>query len=390
MTNRVPNPELQVGPDNKQWWNRAENRRFGFHNAHILFRRAHMVRARHVLPLSPAPDATLAALPAVADLTGHPAFSALVCARGTDILYERTAPDFGPDRVHSIQSISKMHLHLIVGRLLQRGLIDLSRPVGSYLPEIGPGYAAAPVQALLDMNVTNAFCEDYSDPLSDCYTEEIALGWRLPDGDAPEPTMRDFARGIAATGPGGLSSENVYKTDKPGVPVQYKSANSDVLTLICARLCPTDLRAEIEAIADAAGYSGAFHISLDAEGLPAFSGGGCLSPRDLARFGLLFHRISGGDTFGNPEFLARAPLRDAPRFDPPREFMYYSNHLMTDGRFVGHGGYGGQFLMVDLATGLVCAFLSVLDNDAGYDTGYMTRVILALKSICHAAPSHPA
>lgn len=382
---RIPNPELQVGPDNKQWWNRAGNRRFGFHNAHTLFRRAHMVRARHVLPLTQAPDAGIAALPEVGDLTGHPAFSALVCARGSDILYERTAPDFDPDHPHSIQSISKMHLHLIVGRLLQRGLIDLNRPVGSYLPEIGPGYATAPVQSLLDMDVTNAFSEDYSDPHSDCYTEEMALGWRLPDDGAPEPTMMGFARGIGA----GPAVGELYKTDKTGGCVQYKSANSDVLTLICARLCPHDLRAEIEAIADAAGYAGAFHISLDPTGMPAFSGGGCVSPRDLARFGLLFHRIATGrdDGFGNREFLTRAPDRAAPAFEPPRTFMRYSNHLMTDGRFVGHGGYGGQFLMVDLTSGVVCAYLSVLENEAGYDSDYMARVIRSLMAICRSVPA---
>ena len=42
----------------------------------------------------------------------------------------------------------------------------------------------ATVQDVLDMNVMNDFSEDYDDPDAECYTEEIALGWRLPEGDA--------------------------------------------------------------------------------------------------------------------------------------------------------------------------------------------------------------
>ena len=55
---------------------------------------------------------------------------------------------------------------------------------------------------------------------------------------------------------------------------------------------------------------------------------------------------------------------------------------MTDGRFVGHAGYGGQFLMVDMRSGTSCAFLSVLENEAGYDDGYMGLVAQTLRELC--------
>ena len=45
------------------------------------------------------------------------------------------------------------------------------------------------------------------------------------------------------------------------------------------------------------------------------------------------------------------------------------------------GGYGGQFLMVDPKTATACAFMSVLENDAGYDEAYMTDVIVALEAV---------
>jgi hypothetical protein len=59
----------------------------------------------------------------------------------------------------------------------------------------------------------------------------------------------------------------------------------------------------------------------------------------------------------------------------------YANHVMTNGRWLGHGGYGGQFLMADPMTGRAAAFLSVLENDSGYDVDYAARIVSALNAI---------
>lgn len=60
----------------------------------------------------------------------------------------------------------------------------------------------------------------------------------------------------------------------------------------------------------------------------------------------------------------------APAMAPPKAWVRYSNQMMTDGRFLGHAGYGGQFLMADTRSGAACAFLSVLENEAEYDDTY--------------------
>ena len=364
---RTPNPDLAVGPDNKQRWNRAAHRRHGFHNAHRLFRRALMVRARHVLDLTPDPQG----LPDLAPFLRDPAFSALCCLQGNRILFEAAAPDFATTAPHSIQSVTKLHIHLIIGRLLAEGRLSPDARVSEILPTMGSGYADATLQALLDMAVTNDFTEDYSDPASDCFAEEQALGWRLPQGDTPEVTLHDFAAAITGFRPGPAPATALYK-----------SANTDVLTLIAARVSPRPLARHIEEIADAAGYEGAFHISLSTEGLPAFSGGGCLSARDLARFGLLLARQDS--PVADAAFLRRTLTRPAPALPAPRDWLRYSNHTMTDGRVIGHAGYGGQFLMVDTVTGTSCAFLSVLQNDSGYDTDYMSALATLLRRLVTA------
>jgi hypothetical protein len=55
-----PNPELAVGPDLRQGWNRPETRRHGFHNAHLIFRRSLMIRSHRVLTLTHKEDLGLA------------------------------------------------------------------------------------------------------------------------------------------------------------------------------------------------------------------------------------------------------------------------------------------------------------------------------------------
>ena len=110
-----------------------------------------------------------------------------------------------------------------------------------------------------------------------------------------------------------------------------------------------------------------------------------MSARDLARFGLIFARKGldiHGANFANSAFLVKSLSRNAPSRSQPKEWLRYSNHLMTDGRFVGHAGYGGQFLLVDTITKTSCSFLSVLKNEHGYDDIYMGEVAATLRQIC--------
>ncbi len=43
--------------------------------------------------------------------------------------------------------------------------------------------------------------------------------------------------------------------------------------------------------------------------------------------------------------------------------------------------------MVDLESGVSCAYLSVLENEAGYDDDYMALIMSTLKEVC-ATLSH--
>jgi len=160
----VPNPDLVVVEGNKSRWTHADHRRHGCHHLHRIARYGTSFRAARVMVLEKRMDVRIAELDAVRHFTSLPWFSAMLVVRGQHILFERYAPDFGSEAPHSIQSITKTTMNLIVGRLVERGLLDLARPIGHYLPEIGSGYATATVQQLLNMDVVNEYSQDFADP----------------------------------------------------------------------------------------------------------------------------------------------------------------------------------------------------------------------------------
>jgi CubicO group peptidase (beta-lactamase class C family) len=371
----LPNPDLAVGPDQKPRWNSAATRRHGFHNLHRLARYVQSYRAGTVLEFRHDTDLGIAGRADVAALTALPFFSAMAVGRGDRLLFERYAPDFGPNQPHSIMSISKTAMTLIAGQLVAEGLLDPEARVDSYLPWTGPGYAAARVQDVLNMNVENDYVEDYADPLCQAFLHEAATGLRLPGPGAGEITSKAFLASV------GLAPGRADCVNRTGF-YMYRSANTDILSAI-AETVGGPLSARLAAIADAAGLEGSLHVATDRSGFPSLSGGICLTARDLLRYGLLLARQGAGvsgQRVGDAGFFAATLAGGVPML-PPRGHLRYSNQTNTDGRWIGHGGYGGQYLVADPVTGTAAVFLSVLDNEDGYDAAYYPPVISMLADI---------
>lgn len=370
-----PNPDLVVLPDARPRWNSAPHRRHGFHNLHRLSRYVQSFRAGQVWTLRRATDEAIAAREDVARLCGNPWFSAMVVAEGNRILYERYAPDFGPDQPHSIMSISKTVMNLVIGQLRDEGRLRLDQTAGEILPWLGAGYAGASLQDILDMNVLNDYDEDYHNPKAAVFQHEAATGMRLPDG--PEPDCKGFLASIGLA-PG------VTDTRNPTGLCMYRSANTDVLAAVAEAASGRRMADWLADHADAAGVEGAVHAAGDRNGFPLMNGGLCLTARDLARHGLLIARKgqgADGRFFGSPTFLTETLTRGVP-MPAPRARLRYSNQMNTNGRWLGHGGYGGQYMLADLTTGRVGVFLSVLDTEDGYFSNYYPPIIQMLAEIC--------
>lgn len=366
------NPALETVGDHKALWNSPDFRRWGFHNLHNIARYCLNLRSDRVLVLEKCFDRRIGDMDELRRLTGSSIFSAMVVVRGQRVLYESYADDIGPDCPHSIMSISKTCLNLIIGSLLADGSIDLSRTVGSYIPDIGSGYAGATIQQVLNMDVENDYYEDYADPHSSSYTHEVCMGWRLPVDDEIDELQADFIKRISSEDTSNRSRESIYK-----------SANTEVLGMLVETVSGRSLRSFLVDIVEAAGLENALHVSTDRSGFPCMNGGCCLTARDLARYGSLFVRRGAGvsgRSVGNATFI-EATLNQGVPMPKPRHALRYSNQTNTNGRWLGHGGYGGQYMLTDLSSGVVGVFYSVLQNKHGSDADYSAEIIAMLQSI---------
>jgi CubicO group peptidase (beta-lactamase class C family) len=375
-----PNPDLLVGTDARPRWNSAPHRRHGFHNLHRLSRYVQSFRAGSVQDLRLSTDPTIAQRADVAHHCGNPWFSAMVVAEGGRILFERYAPDFAPDQPHSLMSISKTVMNLVTGALRDDGMLAMDQTAGVHLPWLGAGYHGASLQDIADMNVANAYDEDYLNPLAAVFQHEAATGMRLPEGT--EIGGKAFLATI------GLEPGTLSTTNTSGI-CMYRSANTDVLAAVAEAAGGRPMGSWLADLADAAGFEGALHAAGDRQGFAMMNGGLCLTARDLARYALLIARRgagvpgaqAGAAQFGSAAFLEETRSRGL-SMPAPRHDLRYSNQFNTSGRWLGHGGYGGQYMLADMETGRVGVFLSVLDTEDGYFSAYYPPIIAMLAEIC--------
>jgi CubicO group peptidase (beta-lactamase class C family) len=172
------------------------------------------------------------------------------------------------------------------------------------------------------------------------------------------------------------------------------------------------LRTQLQTLIDGAGIEGTFHVSCDRDWVPIVSGGGWLTARDLARYGLIFARpglrgadgisqlgsrrlledtlrrrshqgrvVEPGGTGGGGEDDGVAAAEQPPQ--PPQPPVWYANQLQSNGRWVGHGGYGGQWMAADPVSGASLAFFSVFfrdDEEEGTEGGGSVGDLTAMTS----------
>jgi len=376
MTMQHPNPDLAVGADARPRWNSAPHRRHGFHNLHRISRYVQSYRAGSVHDLALSADLSIPQRADVAHLTASPWFSAMVIARGNRVLYERYAPDFAPDQPHSVQSITKTLMNLVIGQLAAQGKLALSETVADCLPWIGPGFATATLQDVMNMNVVHDYDEDYANPAASVFLHEAATGMRLPPAGTPEPTNQQF---LATIGLGPKATDTINRSGT----YLYRSANTDVLAAVAEARGGRPMGAWLADIADAAGMAGALHMATDRTGFPFMNGGMCVTARDLARYALLLARRGEGvaGQIGDPAFFD-ATLTGGIPMSAPRGHLRYSNQTNTNGHWLGHGGYGGQYMLADLDTGIVGVYMSVLQDENGFDAAFYPPVIQMLTQIC--------
>ena len=372
------NPELTTLKDNKAVWNLPKTRRYGYRNLHKINRYGLFLRSDLVLKLKKKYKDTIYKKPLVKKMTKHKSFCSLIVGNEQNIYFEKYAKDFTENQPQTIMSITKMFVNLFVGELLNNKSINLDKKVSYYLPKIGSGYANAKVQDVLNMNVINAYTEDYTKAYSSSFLHEPVGGWRLPKNGDKHLSQEDYLNTIK-------SKKNRNLINKSNLAF-YKSANTDVVGLIVEKISGKPLRHWMLRAVEAAGFEEGIYIASDRYGMPWMSGGGCLITRDFLRMGLLFARKGkgvGNRRIGSASFLDQTVKNVGPKYMNLSEnkYLYYSNSTMVSGNMIGHSGYGGQFLAVNLKTGNVAAFFSVLETKSATKESYKVDMINMLIDI---------
>jgi CubicO group peptidase (beta-lactamase class C family) len=281
-----------------------------------------------------------------------------IVLRGREIVDERYLNGLTPSTRHLLQSVSKSMLSCVVGRFVEAGSLEVSRTLGSYVPDLaGSAYGEATLRQALDMAVAVAYDETYDDPASQVQMHDRVGGWRTRLDSDPRG-IQEFLAGLAPTGP-------------PGDLFQYCSANTDALSWVLeavsgttfADLLSREIWSRIGAEHDA-------FVTVDPLGFAMSSGGVCVTLRDLARFGRVV--LDGGVGPAGDQVVPSRWLSDvraaADAPWPARELTslgggtYRSQFWVTadaHGCFYGVGIYG-QYVWMSPAHDVVVAKLSTL------------------------------
>jgi CubicO group peptidase (beta-lactamase class C family) len=220
-----------------------------------------------LLPPSPAVEALDAYLfPA----DGERRTDGVLVVRDDAVVYERYANGFGPEKRHIAWSMTKSVLHAVYGTAVQRGLVDVDRPVAERSPWIGGGEKARiTYRDLLRMSSGLAFREQYE--FAPINSSVLAMLYTVGRGD-----MARYAAGheLAAA---------------PGERWSYSSGDSLILAAALRDVVGAEAYPDYPwtALFDPLGMRSAV---WERDGSGTFVGSSYLyaTARDLAKIGLLY------------------------------------------------------------------------------------------------------
>jgi CubicO group peptidase (beta-lactamase class C family) len=370
-----PNPDLVVLKENRPRWNQPETRRHGFHNFYRLPRYNLSLRAANILQLETNINEEIGSRVDVKKMISTEFFSGMAVIKNQDLIFESYAKDFHAHHPHLAMSVMKLTVNLIIGDLISKGAIDPNKKVKEYISEMGSGYSEATIQQVLDMDLENNYSEDYGDVFADVFLHEACWGWRLGTKDNPEISQKKFLKSIKSIG-SSIKNNSGY--------ANYKSANTEILAWVAERVSGRSFFDWIIDLVEATGIEGNWYMSTDREGFPAFSGGVSLNARDMARFGQLYCRYGLGVNnlqVSSKEYIEATRNRNSLTLDKRKNSPRYSNQAFTNGTWIGHGGYGGQFLLVNPDTGISVSFFSVLLNKTAMDYDYLGDMVSMMESV---------
>jgi CubicO group peptidase (beta-lactamase class C family) len=373
---------MRVGLHN---WQQAPYNRWSFQHTRQVIPTANVARGAGpvwALPLAPQPIGDILFESAqgepltIRQFLDHSWTDGFLVVKSGAIAFEAYRNGMEPASRHIAMSVSKSITSLVAGILVGRGLIDVNALVTHYVPELAStAFEGATIQHLLDMEVANAWREDYFSDTTEFWRLDVACGW-IPPRPGAAPTLFDFFKETKRDG-------------RHGEQIAYSSLNPDLLGLIAERVggapFPTVASRELW------GPMGAefdADLTVDPAGMAVADGGYCVALRDFARVGQLF--LSGG-VAGNVQVVPKAWIDECRRPNPkpfhPTSYgadlpgaSYHNQWWNLDDRSCALGIHG-QMIAVDHGADLVAVFVSSPpEPNAGAQRHTQRRIVNALAS----------
>jgi CubicO group peptidase (beta-lactamase class C family) len=277
-------------------WDRPPHNRWSFQHIREILPTAEVWRGRGPLREFARRDVDLDKL-AVASVDDQPStLSAFLDETYSDgflvikdgaIVFERYFGGMTERSLHLSQSVAKSFTGMLSGILVGRGILDPSRLVAEYLPELAAtGWNDASLQQVLDMTTGVRFSETYTDPYSDIGQMDVASGWKPapPDCDPQFKWPQHVWEQILG----------LRETIRPhGTAFEYRSVETDVLAFVMERVTGKRLPQLLsDELWQKMGAEENACFTVDSAGYALAEGGLNACLRDYGRFGQLI--LEGG------------------------------------------------------------------------------------------------
>ncbi len=191
------------------------------------------------------------------------------------LVYERYLGLMAPQRTHATFSVTKSYTGTLATMLVHEGLLDETRRVPFYIPELaGSAYADATVRDVMDMRIGVDYSEDYTDPKAGIWEHARAGGsFPRPPGYEGAQSYFEYLQRLRKQGPHGEG-------------FAYKTVSSDVLGWLMRRVTGLGYgELLMQRLWQPLGCEFDADMMVDTEGTEFAGGGLCATLRDLLRMG---------------------------------------------------------------------------------------------------------
>ena len=262
---------------------------------------------------------------------------------------------------HLLNSVSKSFVGMLAGIAVEDGLLDTSKYVSAYLPELAnSAFSETTVQRALDMTAAVAYSEDYDQPKDDFWHEAAVVGWR-PDlqSDSSPRSLIDYCKERSQTEQG------------EGERFHYRTVLTNLCTAVIERATNTPFcEFFAQRLWQPLGPEQDANVVVDPTGLPYMGAGMSACARDLARFGEM---LRNDGFYNDQQILPASWVRDTRLGnDELRELFAASDYhgLLPNGHYTNQVwadresdeimciGIHGQTIYIHRSKQLVCVKLS--------------------------------